>query len=699
MMRETVFMNHDDSQVPWFLSLRIVVPAGLVLLAVVLGLYLALAPRGTITPTNSTDGNRDDDFLNEARLALARDHDEPTCRLAVRQINNHLARKPEEKAPPLEQAQQEQLRERFGLDPEELQEIEQGEYTTLDAQHLELCLLLRDIVTSREIDGVHPSGGKRIVRTPLERANAIFDWVVRHVRLQGQEDFLTPPSYVLRRGWGNARERALIFLALLRQLGLPEDRDKVVADNPEDLEHLLGCLLFFSDKEGKSHLWACGVLVPRQQDLYLFDPRLGLPLPGPGGKGVATLAAVRKDPTLLRQLDSKDHPYDITAEQARAADLYLAVPLSALAPRMQQLEELLTPRIQVRLAAHGFMDTRGTKGENEAEQAPSERAALQAAARKANLDREPLVRIYQPATTLLRDFLPLEKGGVDAGVMVGSQRVHKQDRFNFGLVPWKALPEMFISPGGFRPDTPLVTRLRGMFANQFYSPVMAPEGPRDRMLRGQILKAIPDLMKELERWPQVNRTPTEIQEMNEEVGRWLDRARDAYAIQARAKRPAEVAEANRTIEELWVKQSQVIQKITRDAVSGPRRVEVNYWLALCKHDLAAEEQARLDLLVQAGLAPEDKQYEQVRRAWKGTLHFWQEAEAEARRAEEWWDEAEAQSIRATIRRLRGEVLARLGRVQEARDAWGDLSEGLTPLEQVANLYRIRQLPSVPADDK
>src|SRR5262249_5974566 len=84
---------------------------------------------------------------------------------------------------------------------------------------------------------------------------------------------------------------------------------------------------------------------PSAAQLSLFAPRLGLPLPGPGGSGVATLAAVqKKDAPALAQLDfGPDARYDVTAEQAAGAEVHLAPPLSALAPRMQYLQEQLAP--------------------------------------------------------------------------------------------------------------------------------------------------------------------------------------------------------------------------------------------------------------------------------------------------------------------------------------------------------------------
>src|SRR5438034_353003 len=99
-----------------------------------------------------------------------------------------------------------------------------------------------------------------------------------------------PPEYVIRRGAGSALERALAFLALLQ--GFLEDE-----------AGLHGCLVTFRDNDGApARLWACGVLADGKPDIYLFDPGMGLPLPGKDGKGVATLADLRKDPGLLGQL-------------------------------------------------------------------------------------------------------------------------------------------------------------------------------------------------------------------------------------------------------------------------------------------------------------------------------------------------------------------------------------------------------------
>ena len=115
--------------------------------------------------------------------------------------------------------------------------------------------------------------------------------------------------------------------------------------------------MYVPNQSGGMSFWACGVVVGHGEDVYLFDPRLGLPLPGPKAQGIATLAEFRKQPEVLAQLHVEKYHYDVTSEQARAAHVLLVRPLSSLAPRMRHLQEqLLAPVVRVRLAAEPAKD-------------------------------------------------------------------------------------------------------------------------------------------------------------------------------------------------------------------------------------------------------------------------------------------------------------------------------------------------------
>src|SRR5262249_2233607 len=158
------------------------------------------------------------------------------------------------------------LTHQFHLDADELAEVNRSSFTLLDAHHLEFCFLLRDAVRSLRMDDL----------TPLARVEAGFNWVIRQVGLRERPGGSLPPYFVLRRGWGTSQERALVFLALLEQLGIDS------------------AMIALSIEGGGRRYWVAGALVDKE--IYLFDTRLGLPLPGPNGNGAATLTQVRSQP-------------------------------------------------------------------------------------------------------------------------------------------------------------------------------------------------------------------------------------------------------------------------------------------------------------------------------------------------------------------------------------------------------------------
>jgi len=130
----------------------------------------------------------------------------------------------------------------------------------------------------------------------VARATSLFDWIVRNVQLDADANARPyRPWETLVYGHGTAEQRAWVFALMARQLGL----DVVVLEVPGDGD--------------KSQFWLPALLTDGK--LYLFDTRLGLPVPGKGGHGVATLADLQADPALLRKLDLEDANYSVTEEQ------------------------------------------------------------------------------------------------------------------------------------------------------------------------------------------------------------------------------------------------------------------------------------------------------------------------------------------------------------------------------------------------
>src|SRR5437660_3059531 len=303
----------------------LVIPVAIVVVFVGLMVGLRLTTRPAATQQSATRSARGLVTLESIRDLLHKAADYDDCRVAVQQLNLYIDGGPEEKPRSLSPEELELLKnkDQFGLDDGELAEVNRITFTPLDGHHLELCLLLHEAVRSLRLEKL----------APLDQAAAGFAWVTRQVQLRERSGDALPPDFVLRRGFGTALERAHVFLAVLQQLGID------------------GCMLAIPGKPGEPTLryWLPGALIDKQ--IYLFDTRLGLPLPGPKGQGIATLAQLRAQPDILRQLTVDDRaPYDVSQDQARQAEIHVACVLSALAPRMRYLQERLSGTDKVLLS-------------------------------------------------------------------------------------------------------------------------------------------------------------------------------------------------------------------------------------------------------------------------------------------------------------------------------------------------------------
>jgi hypothetical protein len=208
--------------------------------------------------------------------------------------------------------------------------VESPQFDRPDAAHLDTCFLNRDIVAHVTAD----------LREPLAKINAVFEWVVRNVQVLPPEELPpTPlmPGITLIVGVGSELERAWVFLELLRQVGVEGAMIAYTETDPQT-------------KETSYRPWAPAALV--DDALYIFDTTLGLPLPGPGGKDVATLRQVLDDPELLHGLDlDAEHPYRI--QPAHLENLILLIESTPLywAPRMKFLQEHLSGRNRLSLSS------------------------------------------------------------------------------------------------------------------------------------------------------------------------------------------------------------------------------------------------------------------------------------------------------------------------------------------------------------
>jgi hypothetical protein len=653
----------------------------------------------TKPPTTRTANNSEEDSLAAVQANLANNNSLTNCHEARQQLNSHIAGHAEHRPPELSQEQTEQLRKLCGLDKDEIKEIASDTYSALDAHHLELCFLLRD--TAKSLAWKAPSD-KNGSHASLTQAAMAFAWVMRAVRLDERKQEIfpldprwanpVPPQFVLRRGWGTALERALVFLDLLRQFQEGE------AGGP------LGCLLFVRDNANDPpRLWACGVVVGNAPDLYLFDPRLGLALPGPGGKGIATLADARKDQAVLGQLtvESK-HPYDVTAENAKSAEAQLVCSLSALSPRMRHLQDkLLAPKVHL----HAAVDV--------AEDLKRLRAAVPAEG-----DR-PAVGVWQEGPGVLRRFLPPEEGGVDkmqpfllANLEGFTSRndplqvpLFRRTFYELELIPWYYMPPQFQNPDQFSYNIDLGRRVRLYFQTPFTRSATEPGGAGDLMARGSFDKIVPKLIEERELWVREKNRFDNVPpaELAEHVNEWVEKARSLYANQLRAKTPSEKESAAQAINAVWrEEEASYVYVLLTGGIALPRKAEVTYLLGVCKQQQAELLQARLDM---QSSSPDAADTESARDAWTDALGWWKIYLAEnpkgppppafLQRGREEWDKYLAKyptgSVPAAVRQMRGRALAELGETDAAIASLEDLTEPMTPLQKVAALYQAKLL--------
>ena len=222
-----------------------------------------------------------------------------------------------------------------------------GLYSWIDTAPRDDLLLSDWLSNQRETLGEDKSN-------QLQTATRLFDWTVRNVALEPsnavpQLNIQIPrfpfgmtfqgPGYrqtdyqTLWRGTGDGLQRAGVFTQLCRQAGIAS-----------------AVLSIQSTDTGQLKPWAIGVLIG--EEVYLFEPELGIFVPGPNQVGIATLAQARSDASVMRRLNIPgffDYPLSKEDVQQNIA-LLNAMPI-AMSHRMKHLESRLTGDRRMKLYA------------------------------------------------------------------------------------------------------------------------------------------------------------------------------------------------------------------------------------------------------------------------------------------------------------------------------------------------------------
>jgi hypothetical protein len=183
------------------------------------------------------------------------------------------------------------------------------------------CRWLADI--ARQVRGRVPPDDE------LAAAQALFQWAVRSLAPVGDPPMVPTesnpgtrwmlPGEILLAGRASAAQRAWVFLELLRQAGLD------------------GVMLATGDAaSGAARPWVPALV--SGGEAWLFDTAYGMPIPGPGGQGVATARQAAANPAVLAAMSLPDRPYPVQAADAARLGVLVAADPRSLSRRMADVE-------------------------------------------------------------------------------------------------------------------------------------------------------------------------------------------------------------------------------------------------------------------------------------------------------------------------------------------------------------------------
>ncbi len=235
-----------------------------------------------------------------------------------------------------------------------LDELTDRNWILRDTRHIEDCMMYYPIANRIAGNGDN-----------LSRVRRVFAWVVAQAQLVppgalafgGLTQAFARPYDVLLRGMatesqGVWAERAWLFIALCRQLEI--DAGLITYTHSSTLEPLvprygvnleLEASLYGLRRGAKSPIvWVCAAIIDEQA--YLFDARVGLEIPGPGGVGVATLDQALADPAILERMNLPGQsPYGTSRASLLGSPTKIGILLEStlgyFSPKMKMLQNEL----------------------------------------------------------------------------------------------------------------------------------------------------------------------------------------------------------------------------------------------------------------------------------------------------------------------------------------------------------------------
>lgn len=581
----------------WLLRLTPVAAVGL-LLAVLLSFTPAgCGPSDTPRAKTTAAGGEAADPWPKFVAAVRNNPDPKATRGAVADLSAGLASTTTDQPGP---ADLDAIAKGLNLTDAERKQLAGGEYTQRDANHLSECFYLFDAASALGVAVTDP--------VPV-RAAAAFRFVCRQVVLRAvvvdQYGPLppVPPAFVLNHLSGSGLERALVFVALCRQL----DLDAYLIGPPEAAARTWTHPAVGQEQPPKGPFWAVGVR--DAGGVLLYDPWRGEPVPtAKAANRPATLAELRADPSACPWLADKEKAWGVTADEVKASGLFLSPPLESLSPRMALLQGKVKAEVGVQVAVDWAAAVRTAEG-----------AAAGAPVGGWNPKGDPT----SPVRALAR-FLPADQGGLDATADGSSLFV----RYQLSMLPTDKLsPPVEVINGEAKRQLHLMAA--GMFANA----LLVPPTPREKIQRGQHIEATRELVGHRDRFAnildQIAATPPGADPLTgwyaelDAVYDKVSRARVAGANEAELRE-----EALKFLKDSGKQVERVLGGMVAEAGVG----ETTYLLALTAHEQAeaaevAVERAAHDPATPPAAAAEARR--KARAAWGNVVTAWKRFAAHA----------------------------------------------------------------------
>lgn len=165
-----------------------------------------------------------------------------------------------------------------------------------------------------------------------------------------------------------------------------------------------------------------------------------------------------------------------------------------------------------------------------------------------------------------------------------------------------------------------------MLSRPFINSALEPKLPRDQMLHARYAKAVPDLVREGDELRTQLRGAETDPNLSQRINGWMDYAKQVFmnfetVMQNKDKTQDDLAKVNLEIRTLFQKGDKDLGMMIAGSIGRPRGDQISWLLALCKHELAEQQQRRFDIQSKSSTPTQLAQQDRLNK-WKDCESAW-----------------------------------------------------------------------------